>query len=312
MNDIVKRINSAKHIVVMAHLNPDADSLGSASAVYTYLLTLHKKVSFYCASKSIDKKLSFLPWFNKIRDTFPLSVDLAISLDCADISRIDVELNCDLINIDHHKSNPSYAQYNLIDSSCISTTQVLYNFFEIHKIPINKKMATALYAGLLDDSNCFISNDMDGIIFAVARELIELGADYKICNKFVMKYQTLAGLRLKVKMFTNMNLLSDARVALFLVTQEDMKETGAIDKECEVALEEALFLPTVEISVLLRENKDLSIKGSLRSKGDIDLSNISLKLSGGGHKYRAGFEIDSKYSLQEASVKVLKFINEEI
>ena len=62
MSEIIQRISQAKHVVVIAHLNPDADSLGSASAMYTYLLTLHKKVSFFCASKNINKKLLFLPW----------------------------------------------------------------------------------------------------------------------------------------------------------------------------------------------------------------------------------------------------------
>ena len=52
MNDILKRIDNAKNIVVIVHVNPDADSMGSASAFYTYLLTLHKKVSFFCFTKS--------------------------------------------------------------------------------------------------------------------------------------------------------------------------------------------------------------------------------------------------------------------
>src|SRR6056300_1331129 len=103
MNDIIKRIDSAQHIVVIAHASPDADSLGSASAMYTYILTLHKKVSFFCFTKTVNPKLSFLPWFKKIRNSFPSSADLAIGFDCGSFSRLgldNVNLNCDLINID--------------------------------------------------------------------------------------------------------------------------------------------------------------------------------------------------------------------
>ena len=265
MNEIIKRIDAAKHIVVIAHVNPDADSLGSASAMYTYLLTLHKKVSFFCASKNINPKLSFLPWSEKIRDSFPSSADLAISLDCGSKSRIGIELECDLINIDHHDSNSKFGHYNIVDFNCISTTEVLYDFFKVNNININKKMATALYEGLLDDSNYFLSDDIDGKTFAMSRELIECDADYKSCNKFIMKYQTLAGLRLKAIMLTNMKLLSDAKIALHLVSNEDMKKTGAIGEDCESALEESLFLPTVELAILIRENKDFTFKVSLRS-----------------------------------------------
>lgn len=312
MNNIIKRIDDAKHIVVIAHKNPDADSLGSASAVYTHLLRLHKKVSFFCISKNINSKLIFIPWVDKIRDSFPSSADLVITLDCADISRFEIDIECDLINIDHHESNSNYGKFNLVDAKCISTTQVLFNFFKHNDISINKKMATSLYAGLLDDSNGFLSDDVDGTVFAMSRELIECGAEYKLCNKFIMKYQTLASMKLKALMIQNMTLLNDAKVVLFLVSDEDMKKTGAVYEDCEVALEESLYLPTVEISILLRENSDGTIKGSLRSSAGFNVSKIASLYNGGGHNSRAGFNISSKYSLDKASKEVLKLINEEI
>ena len=69
--EIIEAIEKAKHVVVISHVNPDADSLSSASAVYTYMLKLHKKVSFFCASKNIDEKLKLFPWTEKVRDIFP-------------------------------------------------------------------------------------------------------------------------------------------------------------------------------------------------------------------------------------------------
>lgn len=312
MNDIIKRIDEANHVVVIAHINPDADSIGSASAVYTHLLRLHKKVSFFCATKNINKKFSFIPWFDKIKDSFPISADLAISLDCGDIKRLGLDVDCDLINIDHHESNNNYGQYNLVNRTSISTTMVLFDFFKENEISINPKIATALYCGLLDDSNGFMSDEVDGTIFAVVRELIDSGAEYKLCNKFIKKYQTLAALRLKAIMLSNMNLLNNAKIALFLVSSEDMKISGAVGEDCEIALEESLFLPTVEVALLLKQNKDLTIKGSLRSNGEINVSSIASKLGGGGHKNRAGFVINAKQALDITSEEVLKLINEEI
>ena len=312
MKDIIKRIDEAKHVVVIAHINPDADSIGSASAVYTYLLTLHKKVSFFCATKNINQKLSFIPWFDKIRDSFPSSADLAISLDCGDINRLGTDLDCDLINIDHHESNSKYGLYNLVDSTSISTTKIVFELFKNSNISINKKMATALYAGLLDDSNSFLSDDVDGMTFAIAKELIDSGADYKLCNKFIKKYQSLAALKLKAIMLLDMKLHNSAKVAVFIVTSEDMQRSGAAGEDCEIALEESLFLPTVEVALLLKENKDLSIKGSLRSSCKVDVSKIASVFGGGGHKSRAGFIVREENTLDTLEKKIIKLIDKEI
>ncbi len=312
MKNILKRIAEAKHIVVISHINPDADSLASASAMYTYLLTLHKKVSFFCLSKDIHQKLSFLPWFDKIRNSFPSSADLAIALDCSSQSRIGIEIECDLINIDHHSSNENYADFNLVSSTSISTTQVLFDFFKTNKIQINKKMATALYAGIIDDSDGFLSSDVDGTIFALVNELISSGAMHHTCNDFILKYRTLASLRLKALMLSNMSLINNAEIVVFLVKQDDFKATGAAYEDCELALEEALFLPTVKVTLLLRENENLAFKGSLRSKKDFDLSSIALELNGGGHKNRIGFELDTTCTMEKTVKKIVTLINKEI
>ena len=313
MNEILKKIDEAKHITVIAHINPDADSFGSASAMYTYLLTLHKKVSFFCVTKDINQKLSFLPWFDKVRDSFPSSCDLAIALDCGTLSRIGYKVECDLINIDHHKSNSLYGVLSLVDSTCISTTEVLYKLFKNNNININKKMATSLYAGLLDDSNAYLSDEVTGTTFALARELIERGADYKLCNKYIMKYLTLGAFRIKGIMQTNMQLLNQARVAFFYVSNKDMQSSGAVGEDCEYALEEALFLPTVEIALLLRENPDLSIKGSLRcDNNSIDVSKIASNYGGGGHHSRAGFNLEANENIQTLKTEIIELINKEL
>lgn len=312
MNEIIKRIDSAKHIVVIAHINPNGDSLGSASAMYTYLLTLHKKVSFFCVTKIINPKFSFLPWMQKIRNSFPTSADLAIALDCVSMSELGTDIKCDIINIDYHPSNSKYAQFNLVDTDSISTSQTLCNLFLENHIFINKKMATSLYSGLLDSSNGFMSDTMNSTVFSISSMLIESGAEYKLCNKYIIKYRSLASLRLKALMFGKMGLFNDARISLFLVTNEDIQKTGAIREDCESALAESLYLPTVEIAILLLEEKDLSIKGFLHSDRDMDVLKIASLYGGGGDKNRAYFSINNTLVLQDVSQEILKLINIEI
>lgn len=312
MNEILEKIATSEHIVVISHINPDADSLGSASAMYTFLLQNHKKVSWFCSTKNLNRKFLCIPWLEKIKDIFPKSADLAISLDCADKKRLGIEIECDLINIDHHATNSLYGDLNLVEVEAISTTEVLYNFFKTNGFKVNKKMATALYAGLLDDSEAFLSPMVDGTTFAIVQELIEQGADFKLCNRSIVKSVSLAALRLKAIMFKKMSLECDARVALFCVSYEEMRASGAMPEDCENPLEESLNLGYVKVALLLRQNSDFTIKGSLRSNCGVDVGKIAKKIGGGGHASRAGFELKDVVSLEDAKNKILILIKKDL
>jgi bifunctional oligoribonuclease and PAP phosphatase NrnA len=283
MKDIMQRIDKANHVVLVAQINPSADSLGAASAMYTHLLRLHKKVSFFCATKNIHSKLSFLPWSEKIRNSFPSSADFAIYVGCEN----DLQLEKNI-------------KYCVLHSEILSTSQMLYNFFAENEITFNKKMATALYAGLLEDTNGFLSDTLDGTIFAAVKVLIEAGAEFELCNKYIMQYQSLSSLKLKALMLNNMRLINDAKVAVFLVSDEDMKKTGAMTEDCENALREALFLPTVELSLLVKENKDKSISGFLYTSTQSK------------YKSKEVFSTSNTYTLENALEEILKLIHKEI
>lgn len=215
----LEAIDNSKHIVILTSNN----SFSNASALYTHILRLHKKVSMVGKLESIDSGLSFLPWFDKLRDIVPSSADLVI----------DVDLE----------------------------TESLYNFFKSNDITLNEKMATSLYAGLLQRFDGFLSSDMDGTIFADVNELINHGADYKLCNKSIMNRVSLSTLRLKAIMLKNMILTNDSKEALFIISEDDLNSSGATLREAYEIMNEALKLPYVENTVLKNsENKILKSK----------------------------------------------------
>ena len=293
--EILAAIQRAEHIVLIAHKKPDADSFGSASAMYTFLMRLHKKVSIFCETKNINPHIHFIPWFDKIRHTYPKKADLAISFDCGSYSRLGVEVECDLINFDHHISNESYGKYNCVNAEAESSTRVLYDFFETIYArtgeKLNPKMATALYAGLIDDTNNFLQLT-SAKTFDVAQKLLEAKADKALCVKNLFQTESLASLRLKGLMLSKMELFCSAQLVVHRVTREMIEQCGALEVDSEAALEESLFLSSVNTAILLRENRDGKLKGSLRTTTAINLNIIAQKFGGGGHKSRAGFEVE--------------------
>ncbi len=284
-------IDSAHHIVLVAHEHPDADSLGSACAFYSYLLRSKTKVTLFCVTPSVDKNLSFLPWFGEITSKFPLDADLAISFDCGSYGRLGIEYEGELINFDHHISNEYYGTHNCIDTQALSTTQVVYEWFVTNTIKINGKMANALYAGLLDDTSCFSDPQCSPSTFMMAHSLLQLGADHSQCVQALFNSRSLASLRLKSKMLGEMKILHDGRVALFEVNQALLETTGALLRDCKEVIDSALSLKTVEVALLVVELKRGGVKVSLRSNGILNAADILQRYGGGGHKIRAGARI---------------------
>ncbi len=284
-------IDSSPHIVLIAHEHPDADSLGSACAFYSYILRLQKKVTLFCVTPSLDQNLSFLPWFSEITSKFPSDTDLAISFDCGSFGRLGIDYSGELINFDHHISNELYGTHNCIDPQALSTTQVVYEWFVTKTIKINGKMANALYAGLIDDTSCFSDSQCTPSTFMMAHSLLQLGADHGQCVQALFNSRSLASIRLKSKMLGEMKILHDGRVALFEVNQALLESTGALLRDCKEIIEGALSLKRVEVALLVVELKHGGVKVSLRSNGTLNAVNILHHYDGGGHRTRAGARI---------------------
>ncbi len=307
MHELVKALDDAKHILIIAHVNPDADSMGSAIAMYTHILRLHKKVTLYCKTEKINPALSFLPFFDKVKSNLPKDYDLAFSFDCGAIKRLGVEVTAPLVNVDHHISNENYGAINILDTSAISTTQVLYDFFKSNDISINAKMATSLYAGLADDSQNFTTDKTSERTFLMAADLIKCGADNALCTKMLFKQRSLASIRMKAKMLSSAQLHCSGKVISTLVERSFFEETGAYEVDCEEALHESLELVNIEVALMLRFTKDGRIKGSLRSSGILNMNELAAHLGGGGHFHSAGFVIDGD-SLEELEEKIITIL----
>ncbi len=214
----IKKIESAKFVAIVVDEN---EILPDASALYTHLLRLHKKVSLICHDEKENKKFSFLPWYERIRDIIPSTADLIIELD--------------------------------------DTKDEVYNFFKTNHIKLNQKMATALYASLLINSDGFMNDTFGGIIFARASQLIDAGAEYKLCNKFIMKRVTLSVLKLKSLMLKNIYLEQNAKEAIFYICDKDLKLTGATLDDAQLIMKEALHLEYVQKVILIKSDEENKI-----------------------------------------------------
>jgi len=209
-------IDHAKHIVIRS----DSSSFANANALYSYILSKHKKVSLVVTQK-IDARFSFLPWYAKRRENIPASADLIIDMQ--------------------------------------PDTIALYDILKKKSVTINQKMATALFAGLLEFTEGFFH--ANGTAFAVASELIELKADYLTCKEFLQKREPLSLFRLKSLLYENMCQSANAQIMNVYISDEDLKCSGATEQDVERLLKEVLKIVHVkEVRLYKSDDKNKILK----------------------------------------------------
>lgn len=289
--EIFSAIEKAHKITLVSHVAPDGDALGSALAFYIYLKKQKKNVKIFNATKMLAKKYDFLPHYQKITNIFPKNCDLVISFDCGSFDRLGIEKgDFSLINIDHHKSNTTYGDINLIDASHASTSSVVFSLLQSHDIVPDKEMSICIYTALVEDTNFFTSNNVTKEVFTLAASLTNLGANPAYIAKALTQRDSLAKIRLQALFIDSIELHKDGQIAIGEVTEEMFKKSGALRYDTTELVDLLLNMHIVKLAIFIVVMPDESYKLSLRSK-TIDVSKIAVALGGGGHHHAAGINI---------------------
>lgn len=293
--EMMKAIDEAHYILILTHKNPDADTISSALTLSNYFYEIKQNHKVFNISKELPFNLNFLPKFDKISNTLPLSYDLVIYVDCADQYRVgDLNLqDVQTICIDHHQSNNNFADINIVDFSKGSTAEVLYDVLENQNIKISQNMATCLYIGIYDDNLAFTTPRTTVSTFETVTKLLKTGIDISSISQKYLQRDSLAKYRILPKILNTLELHNEGKFAIIYLEDVWIEQTGAKIQECDVAVDMILNIGIVEVVAYLRII-DKEVRVSLRSKNDIDVSQIAASFKGGGHKNAAGLTLKDK------------------
>jgi len=228
--------------------------------------------------------------------------DAVILLECDGIERAQLRGIEDfrVINIDHHLTGRPYAQLNWIDHGAASVGELVLRLVKAAGATVTREMATCLYTTLLTDTGGFTYGAVNETTFALAGELVLAGADpvsiaRDVCYSATTSKVLLLGAALNT-------LKRDGRLAWLSVTHQDMIRTCAVDEDCEGIVNVGLGIAGVEAALFLRELPENRIRVSLRSKGKVNVAEISERLGGGGHRNAAGTTLEGPLSRALESV----------
>jgi len=304
-------IEKSKYILIITHVNPDADTISSALALSSLLFENKIKHKVFNIGSNLPLNLDFINRFDKITNQMPKEFDLAICVDCGGKQRLGFELDdrVPLINIDHHKSNDDFGTINIVNYHKSSTAEVLYDFFKYNGLYITKDIATALYVGIYDDSLGFTISRCDEDTFVKVNFLVKCGANPALIADKMIRRDSLAKYRVIPKVLESLELFNEGRVAVIYAQPLWLKQTGATNVDCEVALDMINNIAVVKIAAFLRIVNG-KVRVSLRSKDDIDVSQIAKKFNGGGHVQAAGCSLKCDDVLEGKKI-ILKEILEK-
>lgn len=291
--DLLKLAEEANTIAIGGHVRPDGDCVGSCLGLYNYLKenTKDKQIDVYL--EMIPGSFSFLKNSDEVLSEAKkdISYDLFIALDCGSRERLGFAEEMFLaakhtVNIDHHISNPLFAEYNHVETDASSACEVLCGLAEDSRI--GKETAECLYLGIVHDTGVFKHSNTSRKTMDTAGRLMEKGVsasrviDDSFYRKTYMQNQILG------RCLLESILLLEGKIIFSCVSQKIMQLYGAVPADLDGIIDQLRVTAGVETAILIREEGVQKYKVSMRSNGKVDVNKICGLFGGGGHKMAAG------------------------
>ena len=290
------RIDKAARIAIGGHIRPDGDCVGSCMGLYQYLKENEpeKEVDVYL--EEIPE--AYRPWVPEgvIRHEISegKSYDLFICLDCGDQDRLG--FSAPLFDqaehtfcIDHHVSNPEFAEENHVVPDASSTSELVYGLLEDDKI--SRKTAELLYMGIAHDTGVFQYSCAGPSTFRVAAKLLEKGVDAPKLIQDTYYEKSYAQNQILGRALLESIVFMGGKCIASYITKKTMQFYGVKPADLDGIVSQLRVTKGVEVAIFMYETGASVYKVSLRSKESVDVSRIAAYFGGGGHARAAGFSM---------------------
>lgn len=293
----------AERILIVTHVRPDGDAIGSLLGLGLSLELTGKQVVMV-VSDGLPEALRFLPYSEKIQVSAHGSFDLIVAVDSAEPKRIvpfgDGNYNLDL-NIDHHITNTLFARVNLVQSDAASTAEMLAELLKNWKFPISQAVADALMTGILTDTIGFRTGSVNPKTLRIAADLCEMGARLPQLYHQALLQRSFTAIKYWGAGLST--LQRDDGIVWTTLTLADRFTVEYPGNDDADLINLLGGIKDVKIAVIFVEQPDGLVKVSWRALMDVDVSKVAMQFGGGGHRAAAGAELQG--ALFEIQSKVL-------
>jgi len=313
--DLIKR---NKSFLIVGHINPEGDAIGSALALALGLKKMGKKDVSVLSRDGVPESLRFLPAAKSVKRKPPRKkIDVLFIVDCNTLERTGFqELKAKNTAIIDHHIQPAEADESelnrtaavLIDPHAAATGMLIYRVLVSLRVPIDKNIATNLYTAILVDTGGFRYSNTSSESLRIACHLVQAGATPWEITKEI--YESIPYRSMKLLGLSLATLSMKDGIAWIITTMDMLKKTGTTTEDCEDFVDFPRKVREIKVAVFFREDAENVFKISLRSKGRVNVQEIANSFGGGGHFAAAGCKI--KGSLKEVQDKIFKAIRKKL
>jgi phosphoesterase RecJ-like protein len=294
---IKERLQAASNILIVSHVRPDGDAIGSLLGLGLALQAKGKQVQMVL-SDGIPSSFRHLPGSDQVLRVQKATPDLSIVVDCSDLKRVGKALNqygAPDIVVDHHFTNEAFGTLNLIEPEAPATSSVLVEHMAAWGLTITRAVAENLLTGLVTDTLGFRTLNTTPQSLRQAADLIDLGA-----NLSNLYFLGLVRRKLPAARYWGAGLgklQSDNGIVWTALTLADRAQSGYSGNDDADLINVVSAIDEGRISIILVEQANGTVKISWRTQDpNLDVSQVAVKFSGGGHKAAAGADIPGKLS----------------
>jgi phosphoesterase RecJ-like protein len=314
---VADRLRSGERFVILSHVDPDGDALGTALGL-AWILRKAGKHAEVGISGPIPRVYDFLPG---VRDlvlepgVVRSDAEAVVVVDTTSAPRLGAFADLlgwglPVINVDHHADNTRFGDLDWIDPSAAAASLMIQEMAFAEGLAIPREAATNLYVGILTDTGRFTFSNADARALGAAADLANRGADPREVAVHLYEGRSIPGTRLLGCALATLDVREDGRVACLHVTLDMIRETGALPEDTDGFSTWARSLDGVQVGLFFRETEEGSVKVSFRSNEGVEIDGVAGRFGGGGHPRASGARVSGP--IEKAKEEVLRAVAEHL
>jgi phosphoesterase RecJ-like protein len=288
--ELLELLHGCRRPLLIAHLSPDGDTMGSLCGLGLLLHQLGKEPTLACQDR-VPSSLGFLPFSARVANTVDVDADLVVALDCSDAGRLGSlhqprrQTGLPLVVIDHHVTNLFFGDINWVEPRACATAELIYDLALALDAPIDADVAACLLTGLVTDTRGFRTDSTTARTLDIAATLMAAGASLFSISSATLDARSYTLVQLWGRALATVRL--DGAVISVLNTRAMRADLHNLTR-VEGLASFLLGANEADIAAVFTELPEGEVECSFRAQPGHNVAALALELGGGGHPLAAG------------------------
>ena len=306
--ELIQYVRQAREILVVSHIAPDGDAVGSVLGIGALLRQIGKSVVL-AMQDPVPDSLTYLPMSGSITNDPYGSFDLVVGLDASSPDRFgnvyrEEYASLPLVVIDHHITNTNFGTVNWVEPRAVATAELIFDLVNTMKARWTVEMALPLLNGLVTDTLCFRTPNVVPRTLEVAADLMKAGASLPLVTENALSRKPLAVVRLWARTLPTVDLRG--KIIYAEVPYQVRQSVGDTEGDSGGLVNFLISVKEAEVGVLFTEREPETVDVSMRSRRGVDVSQVAFQMGGGGHPQAAGCTLKGRLlEVREAVLNAL-------